>query len=232
MLTGPNSQTSRLSRAILIALLGAAVLTLSWPRLQAGFRYLPVGIAIDRYYADRQIPSDRLTVLLRFAGEAIDYHDHYRYHDGLSLLHYLRGLDRSTPALERRDAYRQAGVEAGEALKLAPSQPVTWLRLATVRAVLRDDAEAIIEPWKMSIFTGRTHSTLLAPRVGIGLSQLQYMDQESSAMLRDQLLLAWELKPAELLRILQQYDRGLQKTRALIGGTDPAALEELEARFE
>jgi hypothetical protein len=227
-----DSQTSHLSRAILIALLAVAVLTLSWPRMQASFRYLPVDFAIDRYYADRRIPTDRLTVLIQFAVEAITYHDHYRYHDGLSLLHYLRGLDIYTPALERRDAYRQAGFQATEALSRAPSQPDTWLRLATIRAVLRDDADAIIEPWKMSIFTGRTHSTLLAPRVGIGLSQLQYMDTESRAMLRDQLLLAWELKPAGLLPILRLRDPGLRKTRDLVGNTDPAALAEMEARLE
>ncbi len=205
---------------------------LSWPRMQASFRYLPVDFAIDRYYADRQIPTDRLAVLIQFAGEAINYHDHYRYHDGLSLLHYLRGLDIYTPARERRDAYRQAGLQATEALSRAPSQPDTWLRLATIRAILRDDADAIIEPWKMSIFTGRTHSTLLAPRVGIGLSQLQNMNPESRSMLRDQLLLAWETKPAELLSTLRLRDPGLRKTRDLVGKTDPAALAEMEARLE
>jgi hypothetical protein len=111
-----------MSRATLMALLATAVLALSWPRLQAGFRYLPVDIAVDRFYTDRQIPSDRLTVLIRFAGQAINYHDHYRYHDGLSLLHYLRGLDRYTPALERRDAYRQAALHTstGKAGRLSP----------------------------------------------------------------------------------------------------------------
>ena len=227
-----DSHSSRLSQIILIALLAAAVLTLSWPRMRASFRYLPVDIAIDRYYSDRQIPSDRLTVLIRFAGQAISYHDHYRYHDGLSLLHYLRALDIYTPALERRDSYRQAEFEATEALKRAPSQPETWLRLATIRTILHDDVEAVIEPWKMSIFTGRTHSTLLVPRVGIGLSQREFMQGESSAMLRDQLLLAWELKPAELLAVLKQHDPGLEKTRDLVSGTDPSALREMEARLE
>jgi hypothetical protein len=227
-----DTRSSHLSQIILIALLAAAVFTLSWPPMQASFRYLPVDIAIDRYYTDRQIPSDRLTVLIRFAGQAITYHDHYRYHDGLSLLHYLRALDIYTPALERRDAYRQAGFEATEALKRAPSQPETWLRLATIRAILHDDAEAIIEPWKMSIFTGRTHSTLLVPRVGIGLPQLEFMNSEARAMLRDQLLLAWELKPAELLSVLKLYDPGLEKTRGLVGGANPAALGEMEARLE
>ena len=84
----------------------------------------------------------------------------------------------------------------------------------------------------MSIFTGRTHSTLLAPRVGIGLSQLQYMNPESRAMLRDQLLLAWETKPAELLSTLRLHDPGLRKTRDLVGNTDPAAVAEMEARLE
>ncbi len=227
-----NAHSSRLSQIILIALLAAAVLTLSWPRLRASFRYLPVDIAIDRYYTDRQIPSDRLTVLIRFAGQAINYHDQYRYHDGLSLLHYLRALDIYTPALERREAYHQAAFEAIEALKRAPSQPDTWLRLATIRTILHDDVEAIIEPWKMSIFTGRTHSTLLVPRVGIGLAALEFMNAEARAMLRDQLLLAWELKPAELLSVLQLHDPALMHTRGLLDGTDPAALGEMEARLE
>ena len=227
-----DSHSSRISQIILITFLAAAVFALSWPRMRASVRYLPVDIAIDRYYTDRQIPSNRLTVLIRFAGQAISYHDHYRYHDGLSQLHYLRAIDIYTPALERRDAYRQAGFEAIEALKRAPSQPETWLRLATIRSILHDDMEAIIEPWRMSIFTGRTHSTLLVPRVGIGLSQLEFMNGESRSMLRDQLLLAWELKPAELLPVLNLYDSRLEKTRGLLGGTYTATVQEMEERLE
>ena len=91
-----------------LALLALAVLLLSWPRFQASFRYLPVDIAIQRYYDDQQIPTDRLPVLVRFAEEAIRRSDHYRFHDGLSQLHLLRALDPYTPALERRPAYRLA----------------------------------------------------------------------------------------------------------------------------
>ncbi|RPH97022.1 MAG: hypothetical protein EHM68_09845 [Lysobacterales bacterium] len=224
-----SSQWFALSLATTLAL---ATLALAWPRLQASYRFLPVDLAIERYFEDRQIPSQRLLTLLGFAGQAARTHDHYRYHDGLSFLHYLRGLDIYTPALQRRDAFRAAETEAIEAVRRAPAQPEAWLRLATVRSILRDEPETVLAPWRMSVFTGRTHSTLLAHRVGVALPYLEYMDEESRAMLRDQLLLAWSLKRAELLRELKLRDPALQRTRELLQGFAPEALAELEAGIE
>jgi hypothetical protein len=100
-----------------------------------------------------------------------------------------------------------------------------------VRAVLRDEPEQVIAAWKMSIFTGRTHSTLLVPRVQTGLTQFEFMDGEARSMLRDQLLLAWELKPGELLRILKWSDPQLARTRELVGVTAPDMLAEMEERI-
>ena len=222
-------KTSNLLVIASVAFVSVVVLALSWPRLQASFRYLPVDIAISRYHTDSQIPSDRLAVLIGFSHQAIAYHDHYRFHDGLSLLHYLRGLDVVTPALERRQAYRQAEAEAITSLGQAPAQPSAWLRLATVRWILHDEPETIIQPWKMSIFTGRTHSSLFALRVEMGLAQRQFMDQEAVAMLRDQLLLVWRARPGTLIRVLARRDRDLTVTRELLINTDPVALTEMEA---
>jgi hypothetical protein len=213
-------------------LLSVAVLWLSWPRLQAGFRYLPVDIAIQHYYRDQQIPTDRLTVLIDFAQQAIDSNDHYRYHDGLGQLHYLRGLDPYTPALERRPAYRLTESETSISLQQSPAQPAAWLRLATVRWVLHDEPKTIIQPWKMSIFTGRTNASLLAPRVEMGLAYRPYLDDEAVAMLRDQLLLAWRAQRSSLVRVLARRDRNLGVTRQLLAGTDPEVLSELEAWLE
>jgi hypothetical protein len=217
---------------MLAALAGVALLTLAVPRMKASLRFLPVDLAIEVYYQEREIPTRRILTLIGFAEQAIAHHDHYRYHDGLSFLYYLRGLDRYTPALERRPAYRESEAQAIETVKRAPAQPEAWLRIATVRSVLRDEPDTVIEPWKMSIFTGRTHSTLLVPRVEIGLPLTGQMDAEATAMLRDQLLLAWELKPVELLRALKQHDPGLARTRALAGNINPAAVTEMEARIE
>ncbi len=213
-------------------LLAILVLSLSWPRFQAGFRYLPVDIAISRYYTDHEIPSNRLAILVEFAQQAIGYHDHYRYHEGLSALHYLQALDPYTPALERRPAYRLAESEAIASLQVAPAQAATWLRLATVRWILHDEPEDIIGPWKMSIFTGRTISTQFANRVDIGLSQREFMDAEAVAMLRDQLLLGWRVQRRSLVRILARRDRHLVVTRELLTEMDPLALADMEAWLE
>jgi len=215
-----------------IGLVALAVLSLAWPRFLASVRYQPVDAALARYYADNQIPSDRLLVLIRFAEEAVGIHDHYRYHDGLSQLHYLRGLDPQTAARERRDAYRQAEAEAVASLSQAPAQPAGWLQLATVRWILREEPERVIEPWKMSIFTGRTHSSLYSRRVEMGLAHRAFLDAESVAMLRDQLLLAWRMRPGALAQVLARRDPQLSVTRGLLEASDPAALNEMETWLE
>lgn len=216
----------------LVGVLSLAVLVLSWPRLQASYRYLPVDIAIQRYFSTQTIPSDRLLVLIGFARKAIEYHDHYRYHDGLSILHLLRALDVNTPALERIDAYRSSEAEAVTALQRAPAEPAVWLRLATIRWVLHDEPETVLTPWKMSIFTGRTDSSLFSQRVEMGLAYSQFMDEEATAMLRDQLLLAWRTQPGSVMKVLSLHDRGLSVTQSLIKDTDPVALAEMEAWLE
>ncbi len=229
------SSETRKNRYFVIAttvLPAIAVLALAGPRLQASYRYLPVDIAIQKYFSTREIPAERLPVLIRFAGQAIAHHDHYRYHDGLSLLHLLRALDVNTPALERRDDYLAAATEAMETLRRAPAQPAAWLRLANVRWILHDEPETIIAPWKMSIFTGRTDSTLIAQRVEIGIAHRAYLDEEAIAMLRDQLLLAWRMQPGSLMRVLHLRDRGLSVTRELIENTAPQTLAEMEAWLE
>ena len=96
--------------------------------------------------------------LLGFAQQSVARHDHYRYRDGMSFLQYLRGLDIYTPALERRAAYEAAETEAIEAVSRAPAQPEAWLRIATVRSILRDEPENVIGPWKMSVFIASTNS--------------------------------------------------------------------------
>ena len=228
-LTSRFSQWSLLAPIAVVALV---TLALGWPRLLASIRYLPVDRAIEQYHADREIPSHRMQTLAGFAQEAIGLHDHYRYHDGLSFLYYLRGLDIHTPALERRAAYRQAEAAAIETIRRAPAQPEAWLRIATVRAILRDEPGEVLGPWRMSVYTGRIHSTLLAPRVGLALPYVEFMDGETRSMLRDQLLLAWQLKPRELVAEFRQRDPRLEATKNLIGATDPTALAEMEVRLE
>ena len=205
---------------------------LSWPRLQASYRYIPVDLAIKRYYSSRETPSDRLPVLIRFANEALGHKDHYRYHEGLSLLHTLKAIDSNTPPLERRDAYVTAEAEAIESLKKAPAQPQLWLRLSHIRWVLHDEPENIIAAWKMSVFTGRTEASLMVQRVEIGLAHHEFMDEEAVAMLRDQLVLAWRLKSGALAQVLSVRDSDLVLTQELLGGTDPTALEEMKSWLE
>ena len=229
MIPGKVGRTGML---LLIALLSLSLLVLSWPRFLAAFRYLPVEHALNQYYADSEIPSDRLPILIRFAGEAIDIHDHHRYRDGLSRLHHLRALDVNTPARERREAWRSAEAEAMNSLRLAPAQSALWLQLATIRWVLHDEPGTIVEPWKMSVYTGRTHSSLYLRRIEIGLAHLEDLDTEGVAMLRSQLRLAWTARPGALANLLARLDRDLGLVRKVMKGSEPEMMAEVEAWLE
>jgi len=215
-----------------MGLLALFVLLLSWPHLLASFRFIPVDIALKRYFDNQQIPTERLPILVRFAEEAMSRSDHYRFHDGLSQLHMLRAIDPYTPALERRPAYRLAEAAAINSLQRSSAQSNTWLRVAAVRWVLHDEPETIIPAWKMSIFTGRTQVSLLNRRVEIGLRYFNDLDAEGVSMLRDQLLLAWRTRPGALARVLAMRDRGLSISRSLLADTDPVTLSEMEAQLE
>lgn len=224
-----NTIRAKLPLLTAVGLLSLVVLMLSWPRFLASFRFLPVDIAIQRYFEDQQIPTDRLPALVDFAEQAIDLHDYYRFHEGLSRLHYLRALDPYTPALERRPAYRQSEAEAVVALSQAPAQSATWLRVAVIRWILHDEPEDVIRPWTMSIYTGRTNFPLFEQRVELGLAYHDLLDEEQRSLLRDQLLLSWRARPGGLIEVLYRRDRNLAITSELIAGTDPGALAEMEA---
>ncbi len=217
---------------LLLSVFCLAALWFSGPRFYAGLRFVPVELALSRYFEDRILPSDRLQSLIKFADQAIKAHDHNRYRDGLSLLHYLRGQDPNTPAMERRKAYRLSEAEALESLRAAPARAATWLRVAKIRALLREEPETVIEPWRMSIFTGRTQSHLMVGRIDLGLQYLDAMDSEALSMLRDQLMLAWRTDRRSVAGVLRYRDPGLAKVRQLIGTLDAAVLAQMEAQLD
>ncbi|MBE9550403.1 MAG: hypothetical protein IMF09_13450, partial [Proteobacteria bacterium] len=95
MITGHIKTPTIKSLALLVVVAAIAIgtMSLSWPRLQASLTYLPVDTAINNYYKTQQIPNQQIPELIIRAEQAITEHDHYRYHEGLSLLHYLYGVD-------------------------------------------------------------------------------------------------------------------------------------------
>lgn len=219
----------------LLLVVGAAaiaLLTLSWPRLQASLAYLPVDTAIRNYYASREIPSAQLPGLIERTRQAIDRNDHYRYRDGLSTLLYLRGLDERSPTRQRRPAFEQAIAEAQNVVAAAPARPMAWQRIARTHALLGHGPEQIIAPLKMSIYAGRVEPTLLPGRLELGYRYRSALDDEAAGLLRDQTLLGWKLQPRQLTRAIEQQRIGWQGVRELLGGRNDRVLQEMEASLD
>ena len=123
-------------------------------------------------------------------------------------------------------------IEAEQSLQQAPANPATWLRLASVRWILHEEPETIVDAWKMSVFTGRVHTAVFTKRMEIGLAWYGYQDGEGKAMLRDQLLLAWRLRPSQLMQVVAKRDPDLRVSRTLLAASDPGVLAEMEAWLE
>lgn len=212
-----------------IATAAVSLLSLSWPRLQASFTYLPVDTAIAKYFANREIPSGQLNGLIERARQAIARHDHYRYHDGLSVLYYLRGLDTRSPTLARRPAFEQALMEAEKVVSAAPARSVAWQRIARTHALLGHDSGQIMAALKMSIYAGRVEPALFIGRLELGYRYLASLDDELLGLLRDQTLLTWKLQPRELTAALREQRIDRQGVETVLGGRNDGVLKDMEA---
>ena len=218
---GPYLQRS------LVLVAAAFLVYLAWPRLHASLRYLPVDTAINRYYDTADVPALQLEGLQQRAADAIGIHPHHRYWDGLSLLHYLQATDTDNPLHKRREAFEESITAAEASLRRAPAQPRAWLRIAQARSWLRYPPEQVIEALKMAIYTGRVEPSMFLTRLALGLAYMPRMDGEALAMLRDQVLLAWQLQPRLLANALKNGDLRLDPLVQLLTGAHDTVLEDI-----
>jgi len=226
-----NHFATRRALGLLTLACASVLLVLAWPRLKAAWVYLPVDTAIARYFATRDIPTEQLEPLMRRAQDSLGILDHYRYWEGLSLLHYLRAQDPETPEWERRPELRRALRTASETVRRAPANPRAWLRMARIQAVVGASEDRVLPPLRMSILTGRVEPSLLLARLELGYRYRARLDADTAALLRDQTVLAWRVSPAELTRAIHEGRVDFERIRALLRGNEDI-LAEMEASID
>jgi len=106
---------------------------------------------------------------------------------------------------------------------------MTWQRIARTRALLERPAADVIEPLKMSIYSGRVEPVLLLGRLELGYRYLDSLDAEGRGLLLDQTLLAWTAQPREVRKAIASGRLALADIRALLQPREPAILAEMEA---
>ena len=221
----------RYTLILLIGVAAAVLLTLSWPRLHASVRYLPVDTAISKYWADRKINVEQLDGLIERARESIALHDNYRYWEGLSELQMLSSQDMTKPLWRRRLALEQSVSAAEEMVKRAPANPRTWLRIARASALLVYPEQQITAALKMSILTGRVEPTLMIARLELGLRYLPGLDEEAVLLLRDQVVLTWELHQRQMLQGIESGSLDFDLLREVLSGRNQEIIFAMEAHL-
>jgi len=213
---------------MLLALTAILVLTLSWPRLQASLLFLPVESAIELYWVNGDVPDTRLEALQNRARQSIRVHDHPRYWEGLSLLYYLQADRAGNSLSDRREAYEQVVEAANRSLAAAPMQPQLWLRKAHALNWLSFTPAAAIGAFKMSVYTGRVEPVLLMSRLALGFSRVNALDEEGRSLLRDQTLLAWQLRQRDFMSAIKQESLNLVQVQNLLSPSHTDVLVEME----
>jgi hypothetical protein len=213
---------------VLAAVLASGLMLMSWPRLKAALNYLPVQSMLERYYLTGELPSDPLEQLQQRTRQSIAIHNHQRYWDGLGLLYYLQGLDGSMPLYQQREAFEQVINAAEQSLRLAPVQPRAWLRRAHAQSWLSFRDNGISEAFKMSVYTGRVEPALLISRLQLGYSRLGQLDDEARGLLRDQTLLAWQLRQKDVSLAMKSGALDFRRVSSLLISTDSDILQEME----
>lgn len=230
-MTSRNLHAMRRSLALLVLASAGVLMTLAWPRLHASWTYLPVDTALAKYFATREIPTAQLQPLIGVANDSLRIHNHFRFWEGLSLLHYLHAQDAATPGWERRPALRRSLRAARESVRRAPANPRVWLRMARIQAVLGAPEDQVLPPLRMSILTGRVEPNLMLSRLELGYRYHAGLDAETVALLRDQTVLAWRVEPARLIGAIRAGRLDFERMRALLSGNEDI-LAEMEARID
>lgn len=227
-----NGIFSRIALALVSGVMAVSLLALSWPRLRSSLVYQPTESVIGSYWRGAAIDIDRFPNLIEDAERAVEILDDARFHQGLSVLHYLHFLQlKAARAPERavRNTLDKAHRATESALRRAPARSGLWLRLAEIRAITGASRRSVMEALLMSILMARVEPQLLIDRVRLGVRFLEPDDPDSADLVRDQFLLAWNMRRGALVQSLKTGAIDQDKVRRLLENNMPELLEQVEA---
>lgn len=129
----------------------------------------------------------------------------------------------------RRVSLEESLQEAKLALHGAPLQPDVWLLMAQAGVQTFLPANELAAFFRMAIWSGRVEPTHLIGRLQIGFALQQHLDEEGLSLLRDQALLAWNLKQREFLTAIRSNKFQRARVEALLRQSHPDVIREMEA---
>jgi hypothetical protein len=214
---------------LVLAILVSVVFAMAWPRLLASLQFLPVQSAQSRLYLASAATDEPIDALISRSEQAVSFHDAYPYHSSLSFLYFLKGLNADSTLFSRREAMGKTLEESKLALAGAPLQPDLWLRMAQVGVQTFMPASEVTTYFQMAIWSGRVEPTHFISRLQIGFSLQSQLDEAGLNLLRDQVLLAWNMRQPEFKAAIKMNRLNYKRIHHLMASTHPDVVREMEA---
>lgn len=221
----------QLTAFLLCGFLTVLVLVMSWTRFISSIQFVPVQQELRRYFSGNELATEELEQLLTQSHRAVDTLDYYAYHSALSLLYFLQAGSPEISLYNRNLLLQQSIDEARVSLRSAPLQPELWLRVVQAGFTLFMSPRELSDNWRMAIWSGRVEPTHLMQRIQTGLALQSSLDDDGLILLRDQVLLAWNLKQPEMIRLIKQGKINRTRLELLLKKSHPDIVADMEGKL-
>ena len=151
--------------ALILTLVGIALIMLGVPRLSASFLMLPAYKAVSDLRAGREQDLEQLERAAGYLERATEQEQSAQLYTDLGYLRLLRAIQSDPEASERGELAAAATDAFREALVLSPARPHPWVGLAYSRTLEGAPSSEIVALLEQSIEVGPFVSEILASRL-------------------------------------------------------------------
>lgn len=215
---------------VILFIIASLLIFVSFPRYIASIKVMYADAVLAELSAGGEVPEVTLLKAQNTLNDAIGWHDSSYYWRQLSDLKFKYFLLYFSDLENINETLTETSATTDWALSLMPVAPYTWYDRAVIDSMDGDEIEHALESLAMSVYVDRINKNLLKARVLFLWDNLDSCNEELRAIFKSQLLLFWELKPRQLVRVLKanpDMKRWLDEALS----TSPDELEKLNKRF-
>ena len=186
-----------------ICIIASLLVCASFPRFIASIEALYPKAVLAELSAGKELPALAFLKAQNNLSNAISWVDSSYYWRQLSDLKFKYFLLYAADLENINETLAETSATTDLALSLMPVAPYTWYDRAVIDSM---DEEAVIqalESLAMSVYVDRINKNLLKARVLFLWDNIDSCNEELRSIFKSQLLLFWELKRWQLIKVLK-----------------------------
>ena len=188
---------------VLIFIIASLLVMASFPRFIASVKALYPKAVLAELSAGQELPATTFLQAQHNLSTAIEWVDASYFWRQLSDLQFKYFLLYASDLDNIHNALLETSATTDLALSLMPVAPYTWYDRAVIDSMDEQGMNRALESLAMSIYVDRINKNLLQARVMFLWENLANCNEELRSLFKSQLLLFWELRHRQLIKVLK-----------------------------